>query len=240
MQAIIEVRDAVKQFRETTALNHVSVQYEAGKIHGIIGRNGSGKTVLLKCICGFMRLTAGDILVRGKPVQPARAQDMGIIIEEPGFIGGMSAQKNLELLASIRGIAGKDRVREVLTMVGLGAAGRKHVSKFSLGMRHRLGIAQAIMERPDICLFDEPMNGLDRQGVREMRDVFRSLRDQGVTILLASHYAEDIGVLCDTVTEMDAGRVVRLPGGPACDRLADENTREPDGKADDGWNSRRN
>ena len=208
-QLAVEVRDAVKRFRETTALDHVTAQFEAGKIHGIIGRNGSGKTVLFKCVCGFMRLTSGEVLVDGQPVRVASAQNIGIIIEDPGFIAGLSGYQNLALLASIRGIASKARVREALEIVGLPKS-RKRVGKYSLGMRHRLGIAQAILEKPNLYLFDEPMNGLDKNGVREMREVFRSLRDGGATILMASHYAEDIDALCDTVSEMDAGHLTML------------------------------
>lgn len=202
---MVEVKNAVKEFKDTKALKGVSVDFERGKIHGIIGRNGSGKTVLFKCICGFMELNAGEILVDGGPVKPSKAQDIGIIIEDPGFIGSMNGYKNLKLLASVNRKIGGEEIKETLRKVGLDPDSKKHVSKYSLGMRHRLGIAQAIMEKPKLLLLDEPMNGLDKQGVVEIRELLKSLRDDGVTIILSSHYAEDIDALCDTVCEMDNG-----------------------------------
>lgn len=204
-ESIVEISDAVKEFRETTALNHVSVKFETGKIHGIIGRNGSGKTVLFKCICGFMKLTSGSILIRGKPVQPTAAQDMGIIIEEPGFITSLSGFKNLQLLASIRRQITDGDIRKTMESVGLDPDSKKHVRTYSLGMRHRLGIAQAIMEKPGLLILDEPMNGLDKQGVKEIKELLKNLNQSGVTIIMSSHYAEDIDALCDSVYEMDAG-----------------------------------
>lgn len=209
MEECIVVRQVTKKFKETVALKDVTVSFEKGKIHGIIGRNGSGKTVLFKCICGFMKQDSGQILVNGKEVTAAAAQDIGVIIEEPGFIGSMSGFKNLKLLASVRGKISDDRIREAMEQVGLRPEEKKHVSKYSLGMRHRLGIAQAIMENPDVLVLDEPMNGLDKQGVEDIRKLLRGLREEGKTILLSSHYAEDIDVLCDTVCEMDGGVLYR-------------------------------
>lgn len=149
---------------------------------------------------------------RGCRFGPAAPQDTGIIIEDPGFIGTMSGLKNLKLLAQIRGIADESRIREVIRRVGLDPDDKKPVRKYSLGMRHRLGIAQAIMERPKLLLLDEPMNGLDKHGVLEIRELFKELREEGATILLSSHYVEDIDALCDTVYEMDHGVLTRLPG----------------------------
>ena len=212
---MIEVKNAVKRFSDTVALDHVNVSFEKGKIHGVIGRNGSGKTVLFKCICGFMELTEGDIYVDGRKVKPAAPQQIGVIIEDPGFIGSMNGMKNLQLLAGIRGNITRERIREVIQMVGLNPDDKKHVSKYSLGMRHRLGIAQAIMENPPLLVLDEPMNGLDKHGVLEIRQVLRDLRDQGTTIVLSSHYVEDIEALCDTVCEMDRGVLTEHPA--ACE-----------------------
>ena len=213
MAFLVEVDHAVKKFKEVTALSDVSVQFEEGKIHGVIGRNGSGKTVLFKCICGFLAPTSGRILVAGQPVKPSAAQDIGVIIEDPGFIGSMNAFQNLRLLASIRRTVSDDEIRTVIERVGLNPKNRQHVSKFSLGMRHRLGIAQAIMEKPRLLVLDEPMNGLDRQGVEDMRALLRTLcREEGVTILMSSHYAEDIEALCDTVCEMDCGKLSKIRG----------------------------
>lgn len=206
----VEVSDALKRFKETVALDHVTVRFEAGKIHEIVGRNGSGKTVFFKCICGFMQLTSGSIMVDGRPVKPGTAQEIGIIIEEPGFIGSLSGYKNLKLLASIRRKISNREIREALERVGLDPNLKKQVSKYSMGMRHRLGIAQAIMEKPKLLILDEPMNGLDKQGVVEIRQLLKELNREGATIILSSHYAEDIDVLCDTVYEMEAGVLTRI------------------------------
>lgn len=203
----VEVKQANKKFKENAALIDINIKFETGKIHGIIGRNGSGKTVLFKCICGFMKLDSGCILIDGKPVQPASTQDMGIIIENPGFIGSMSGFKNLKMLASVHSRIDDQNINEVMYKVGLDAKAKKHVRKYSLGMKHRLGIAQAIMEKPSLLILDEPMNGLDKQGVFEMRRLFKSLKDEGITLIISSHYTEDIDAMCDTVCEMDAGRL---------------------------------
>lgn len=204
---VIKVKNAVKRFKETCALDHVSLNFEKGQIHGLVGRNGSGKTVLFKCICGLMTLTEGEILINGEPIRPAKAQNIGVIIENPGFIGAKSGIKNLCYLAALRGTITKEQTAETMRRVGLDPESRKHVSKYSLGMRQRLGIAQAIMENPDILILDEPMNGLDNTGVQDIRTLLLELKAQGKTILLASHNREDISVLCDTVHEMDGGRL---------------------------------
>lgn len=203
----IIVQDVVKQFKETTALNHINVSFEEGQIHGLIGRNGSGKTVLMKCICGFMHPTSGTITVAGKQVgkDVDIPSNMGVIIEAPGFLPAYSGFKNLSLLAGIQKKIGKPEIEETMRRVGLDPQSKKHVGKYSLGMRQRLGIAQAIMENPDILLLDEPMNGLDNHGVEDMRSLFLSLKAEGKTIVLASHSMEDIHFLCDTIHEMEAG-----------------------------------
>lgn len=210
---MVEVQSATKQFKSMTALKNVSVQWEKGKIHGVIGRNGSGKTVLFKCICGFMAPTDGTIRVNGQTVQPSAAQDIGVIIEDPGFISSMNAFRNLKLLASIHGKISDEEIRTAIARVGLDPTAKQHVGKFSLGMRHRLGIAQAFMEHPPLMILDEPMNGLDKHGVQEIRALLRRLCDEeGVTILMSSHYAEDIDALCDTVCEMDGGVLTEIRG----------------------------
>ena len=208
MQECIVVEDAVKRFRDVTALDHVSLSLERGKIHGIIGRNGSGKSVLFKCICAFMYLDSGNIYVEGKKVRAVGEHEMGILIENPGFISSMSGYQNLKMLADIKRKIGKEDIRNVMDCVGLDPDNKKSVGKYSKGMKQRLGIAQAIMESPDILILDEPMNGLDRRGVEEIRSLLSKLREEGKTILLTSHYSEDINFLCDTICELDGGRVI--------------------------------
>lgn len=207
METCIEVQNVVKRFRDQVVLKNVSISFEKGKIHGIVGRNGSGKTVLFKCICGLMHPEEGVILVNGKRVgrDVDMPEDIGAIIEAPGFLPNYSGYKNLRFLANIRRKIGKEEILNVLKTVGLDPESRKHVGKYSLGMRQRLGIAQAIMEDPEILILDEPMNGLDNAGVQDIRALLLELKTQGKTILLASHNHEDIAALCDTVHEMDGG-----------------------------------
>ncbi|WP_419049248.1 ABC transporter ATP-binding protein [Hominenteromicrobium sp.] len=207
METCIEVQNVVKRFRDQVVLKNVSISFEKGKIHGIVGRNGSGKTVLFKCICGLMHPEEGVILVNGKRVgrDVDMPEDIGAIIEAPGFLPNYSGYKNLRFLANIRRKIGKEEILNVLKTVGLDPESRKHVGKYSLGMRQRLGIAQAIMEDPEILILDEPMNGLDNAGVQDIRALLLELKAQGKTILLASHNYEDIAALCDTVHEMDGG-----------------------------------
>lgn len=207
METCIEVQNVVKRFRDQVVLKNISISFEKGKIHGIVGRNGSGKTVLFKCICGLMHPEEGVILVNGKRVgrDVDMPEDIGAIIEAPGFLPNYSGYKNLRFLANIRRKIGKEEILNVLKTVGLDPESRKHVGKYSLGMRQRLGIAQAIMEDPEILILDEPMNGLDNAGVQDIRALLLELKAQGKTILLASHNHEDIAALCDTVHEMDGG-----------------------------------
>ena len=207
METCIEVQNVVKRFRDQVVLKNVLISFEKGKIHGIVGRNGSGKTVFFKCICGLMHPEEGVILVNGKRVgrDVDMPEDIGAIIEAPGFLPNYSGYKNLRFLANIRRKIGKEEILNVLKTVGLDPESRKHVGKYSLGMRQRLGIAQAIMEDPEILILDEPMNGLDNAGVQDIRALLLELKAQGKTILLASHNHEDIAALCDTVHEMDGG-----------------------------------
>jgi ABC-2 type transport system ATP-binding protein len=209
MNSIIKVDDVTKKFGSDTALNHISIEFEKGKIYGIVGRNGSGKTVLFKTIIGFLKPTSGKVIVDGKEIGKDIdfANNIGIIIETPGFLKSYSGYKNLEYLASIKHVIGKAEIQKSMQIVGLNPNDKKKVGKYSLGMRQRLGIAQAIMENPDILILDEPMNGLDNNGVKDVREILLNLRDEGKSIILASHNKEDIEVLCDEVYEMDQGNL---------------------------------
>ncbi len=204
---MILCENLVKRYKDITVLQEVSVAFEANRIHGLIGRNGSGKSVLLKCICGLISPTSGRVSVNGKPVRKDGRYpvNLGAIIESPGFLPYYSGYGNLKKLASIRGRATPQHIRQAMAQVGLDPDNRKWVSKYSSGMKQRLGIAQAIMEDPQLIILDEPMNNLDLDGVEEMRALFKTLRDKGKTILLTSHNMQDIDALCDTVHEMRSG-----------------------------------
>ncbi len=208
----IVIHDLMKSFGQVTVLNSINATWEGGKIHGIIGRNGSGKTVMLKCISGLIIPDSGEIRIGTRRVtaNSQASECIGGIIENPGFLPNYSAYGNLKLLAGIRNRIGKEQIVSSIERVGLDPKSRKHVGKYSMGMKQRLGIAQAIMEDPDVIILDEPMNGLDNAGVREMRELFKSLRAQGKTIIMASHNREDIDELCDNVYEMDAGILTKV------------------------------
>ena len=212
MNSVVEMKHVTKRYGKIEVLKDVSLTCKAGKIYGLIGRNGSGKTVLLKSICGFVLPTSGEVRVQGQQIvkDVDFPTDIGFIIESPGFLARESGLQNLMHLASIRGKASVEDVRQSMYTVGLDPNLRKPVGKYSMGMRQRLGIAQAIMEKPDLLILDEPMNGLDNQGVEHIRSVLLSLKEQGVTIVLASHFKEDISYLCDEVYEMDAGILTRM------------------------------
>lgn len=196
---------------------NITVSFERGKIYGIIGKNGAGKTVLLKCICGLLYVDTGIISVDGKVLGRDMdfAPNTGIIIETPSFLPYKSGIGNLRDLASIQRKIGISEITQTMNKVGLNPNNKKRVGAYSLGMRQRLGIAQAIMEDPDILILDEPMNGLDRHGTEEIRQLLLTLKSQGKTILLASHNLEDIEILCDIVYEMDGGQLHSF-----CDYLA--------------------
>ncbi len=207
MRTVIKVDHVTKVFGDETVLKDVSFEFYEGLVYGIVGNNGSGKTVLMKCICGFLNPTSGDIYVNykriGKDVD--FPDDIGIIIETPGFLPNMTGLKNLELLASLKNKIGKKQIVEAIEAVGLDPKLKKHVSKYSLGMRQRLGIAQAIMEDSQLFILGEPFNGLDKKGIAQMHELIMGLKKRHKTILLASHNQNDIDALCDVVCEMDSG-----------------------------------
>lgn len=214
MNNIIEIKGVSLTLRKTQILKDINKTFEKGKIHGLIGRNGSGKTMLMKCICGFIKPTEGEITVFGKKIGKDSdfPDSTGIIIETPGFIPYYSGYKNLKLLADLNRKITGEQVKNAMKQVGLDPELKRYVKKYSLGMRQRLGLAQAIMENPVLLILDEPMNGLDKDGVSDMRKYLLSLKEQGKTILIASHSAEDIEILCDTVCEMDKGVLTKLRG----------------------------
>ena len=207
----VEVQGLYKQFGPQTVLQDVSFQLESGKIHGLVGDNGSGKSVLLKCLCGILPWERGVIRIQGKKMHPGKGTPplLGLVIEHPGFIGSMSGWRNLKYLAGIRGIAGDAQIKASLEQVGLLHEAKKPVKKYSLGMRQKLAIAQALMEAPDIYFMDEPFNGLDKTSTAAIQKLFMELRAQGKTFLLVSHHPSDISSLCDDVYAMENGSISR-------------------------------
>ena len=208
---MIQVEELSKRFRDQVVLKDLSCSFADGQIHGIVGPNGCGKTVLLKCICGFLPPDAGQILIDGKVVGKDFdfPPDVGIMIETPGFLPTCGGMENLKLLAAIRKKAKKPDLVRAMQRVGLDPMLKKAVGNYSLGMRQRLSLAQAIMEDPKLLILDEPFNGLDQKGTAEIRSLLLQLKQEGKTILLSSHNQTDIDTLCNTVLELDAGRMQR-------------------------------
>ena len=207
---VIVIDHLTKVYGNQTVLDDVNLVLESGSIYGLVGRNGSGKTMLLKHICGFVRPTSGFISIDGKIIgkDVDIPENMGIIIEMPGFLANYTGFQNLRILAKIRNRIDNRHIEDTIKLVGLDPSSKKKVGKYSMGMRQRLGLAQALMEDPDVLLLDEPMNGLDNEGVAEMRSILLAQKEKGKLIMVASHNQEDIDLLCDEIYRFDKGRII--------------------------------
>ena len=211
MKTTLNIQHLGKSFGEQTVLKDINLSLEAGKIYGIEGYNGSGKSVLFKCICGLMIPDKGAVFLNGKERKAGEMLSYtGFIIEKPACLKKESGYKNLKLLYMINHKPDKEYLFDIMRKVGLDPDSKKPVDKYSLGMKQRLGIAQAIMGNPSILILDEPMNGLDKQGVEDMRKLFFEMKEQGKLILLASHNKYDMEMLCDERFEIEKGEVKRI------------------------------
>ncbi|EDT13974.1 ABC transporter ATP-binding protein [Clostridium perfringens] len=207
----IKINNLSKKIKNNIILNNINVNFSYGEINGIVGINGSGKTMLFKTICGLTNATSGTIYVFNKLIKNGEFPDnTGIIIESPGFLPNYSGFKNLQILASIKNIISDDDIKYFIELVGLNPNDNRPVKKYSLGMKQRLGIAQALMEKPKLLILDEPMNALDESGVQLVRKILLDLKNKGVTILLASHNKDDINSLCDNIYEIKNGNFTKL------------------------------
>lgn len=206
MSDLVRIENVTKYFKKEKVLDNINLKLETGKIYGIVGKNGAGKTVLFKIIAGFLKPSSGKVVVEEKQIgfDVDFPESLGLIIETPGFLSQYNAYRNLQYLADIKNKISKEDVKNAIRRVGLDPESNKKVGKFSLGMRQRLGIAQAIMENPKLIILDEPMNGLDKSGIEDVKNLLLEMKNQGKTILMASHYAEDMEI-CDKVFEMDGG-----------------------------------
>lgn len=206
----IEVKNISKVYKKEKVLDDVSFCVNAGEIFGIVGRNGSGKSVLMKIICGLAAPTSGHIVIDEKIIGKDIdfPENLGAIIEQPAFMQFASGFKNLKFLADINKKIDKAEIRSTMEMVGLNPDSKKWVMNYSLGMKQRLSIAQAIMENPELIILDEPMNGLDKEMVNWLRGYLEEESDKGHTIIISSHIQEDIDILCDHVIELDRGCIV--------------------------------
>lgn len=208
MDNYIIVKNLSKKLKGHYVLKNINLSISKGEICGFKGRNGSGKTMLLRCISGLLRPSEGEIFIDGSKLEDNFPKSMGIIIEYPGFIPSYTGFKNLKLIAQINKKIDDNEIKKVLKAVGLDPDDGRKVKKYSLGMKQRLGIAQAIMEKPELLILDEPTNALDREGIALMRNIFLKMKNQGTTILLASHDHDELKAICDNIYTIDNGILI--------------------------------
>lgn len=206
---IIETRQLTKVYGEQTAVNHVDLHIKPGRIYGLLGRNGAGKTTIMKMILGLTPITSGEVDVFGANIKGSEKRvypRIGAIIETPGFYPNLTGTENLEIFAKLRGTTRPDAVKNALEVVGLPHKDKKLFSKYSLGMKQRLGIANAILHDPELLILDEPTNGLDPIGIAEVRNFIKALSvERGKTILISSHILSEIALLADDIGIIDHG-----------------------------------
>ena len=211
----IEIKNLNKKIKGAEVLKDINLHLEGGKVYGLKGKNGSGKTMLMRAVCGLILPTGGSITINGEQLgkQISFPRSVGILIENPSFIPGYTGLKNLSVLAAIQTRVGEDEIRETLEKIGLDPDDKRTYRKYSLGMKQRLVFAQAIMEKPELLILDEPTNALDTEGVRLFKEIIRQEKERGATVLIASHSLEDFPDFCDAIIPMEAGRVVEPKGG---------------------------
>ncbi len=212
MEYVVSTKGLTKVYGKHTAVDNVSLHIKRGEIYGFIGRNGAGKTTFMKMLTGLAAPTAGEISLFGKTGEAVKSQTerVGNLIEDPGLYPQFSGYQNLKCKCLAVGIHKEGYIEELLTMVGLEAAAKKKVKKYSLGMKQRLGIAMALVGGPDLLILDEPINGLDPQGIAEIRDILLKLRDeQNMTIMISSHILEELYKVADTFGIINKGKLIQ-------------------------------
>lgn len=205
----VECKNITKTIKGNVILNDITIGFEQGKIHGIRGYNGSGKTMLLRAIVGLIKLSSGSIIVHGSVVgkETPFPKDVGILIEYPSFIPDYTGFKNLLFIAKINNKIDESTVRKILQLVGLDSNDKRKFKKYSLGMKQRLGIAQAIMENPDLILLDEPTNALDEKGIQLLMEILNKLSSEGKTIILTSHDRDFLNAISDYTYTISEGAI---------------------------------
>lgn len=206
----IKITHFSKKIKKAVILDDVNMELESGRIYGLKGKNGSGKTMLMRAICGLITPNSGTVEIDGKILGKdiSFPESIGVLIENPSFISNYTGMKNLQVLASIQKRIGDKEIRNALELVGLDPDDKRTFKKYSLGMKQRLGIAEAIMEKPDIVILDEPINALDEAGAAMIREILQNLRNEGKLIILACHDTEELNFLADEIYEIAEGKIV--------------------------------
>lgn len=208
---VIQIDHFSKTINKSPVLSDIHLTMESGHIYGLKGKNGSGKTMLMRGICGLINATSGSIRIDGEVLgrELSFPRSVGALIENPGFIAGYSGIKNLRVLASINRTVSEQTLRDTLELVGLDPDEKKAFKKYSLGMKQKLGIAAAIMENPELIILDEPFNALDEKSARRIRDLLLTYRAAGKLTVIACHDSEELDSLSDRVFCMEEGKIVR-------------------------------
>ncbi|MGG7219061.1 ATP-binding cassette domain-containing protein [Bacillus sp. ATD] len=208
--AYLKVEHLTKKIRKQVLIDDISLQLDRGKIYGFTGKNGSGKTMLFKAICGLIKPSSGFIEINGKKLggKISFPESAGAIIEYPGFLPNYTGFKNLKMIADIKGILTEDQIKNTIESVGLNPDDKRKFKDYSLGMKQRLGIAQAIMEDPELIILDEPTNALDKDGISLVKDLLIELKEKNKLILLASHESESLEFLSDEIFMIEKGKII--------------------------------
>lgn len=209
---MIKIENYTQKIKKDIILNDINLHLKENKIYGFVGRNGSGKSILFKVICGLLNISNGKIIIKGKEIGKDIDfyDNLGAVLDGAGFLPNLSSFDNLKLLASIRNKISDSDIKSALNKVGLDPNDKKKYKKYSLGMKQKLALAQAIMENPELLILDEPFNGLDSYSVKDIREMLIDYKKEGKTILISSHIKEDIDILCDEVYELDRGNINKL------------------------------
>lgn len=215
----IIVKDFTKKLSHNYVLDGINLELESGKVYGFVGRNGSGKTMLMRAICGLILTKTGYVEIDGKVLGKdiSFPDSVGVLIENPGFISGYSGFRNLKILAEIKNKISNEKIVETLKTVGLDPDDKKSFSKYSLGMKQKLGIAAAIMEDPELLILDEPFNGLDEDSVERVRDVILKYKSKNNIVILSCHDRQEIDKLCDEIVEIKLGKIVNISESDKCE-----------------------
>lgn len=206
----IRLKNVTKKIKQDILLDHISLEFRGGKVYGLQGKNGSGKTMLMRAVCGLITLSDGEIDIDGEILHKdiSFPRNIGALLENPSFLNGYTGLENLKLLADIQGRIEEKELRDCLAKVGLDADDKRVYRKYSLGMKQKLGIAAAVMGSPDIVILDEPINAIDEAGVEKVREILRGLKERGSVIIVACHDREELELLSDEIIKISKGGII--------------------------------